>query len=220
MGSPPAAEYFGDEGTVNDDENPGNLGTGGGAGEFAQPTLALLTQQLARASIRVRVIDAIYDTTDDADFVRNLGDPAAAFATANSKRDMTNDRGFWVAQILASYEGDVSEDDDRTLLDPPEPQATLGMIHYTGDELDYHPSSTIFVVLETIRDVAHDHADVVDSPILRERVVLHEMMHVFHHFHHDVGVMDYDTMALGSDDDNALTGKQLRELMSYDPGMD
>ncbi len=201
---------FTDAGVGNDDLYPGDLGTGtgggvGGIGPFVQPSLDLLASEFVKANIRVRTLTTEDDVTDNAPFVHNLD----SLGYGNSVRDITSVADFWVVQVFAAYEWIADED-----LDP-----ILGMAEspQTGNTFVEVGESPTNIYLETIRDASLNYPGAKSAAVLRERVVLHEVIHRFRNREgegeHDVGVMIAHTALTGTDEEIALQGVILFDMV-------
>ncbi|MEO8494932.1 MAG: hypothetical protein ABI614_07670 [Planctomycetota bacterium] len=197
MGPPPAGEVFDGAGVGNDDVAP----------VFTNPSLALLSSELLRASIQVVVVPEPstqspgIDIRDNVAFVHNLAD----ITHANAKRDVQSSESFWAVQIVAAYEWLETKD-----ADPPPGGAEEAVTGVTIGSLQ----RPIYIFLETSRDVAATKTGAVAASIITERTVLHEVIHRFGYPRHDVGIMDSEKLATGTDEDVRLNGGLLKYLIS------
>jgi len=212
LGWPDLGQVFDGAGEGNDDEAPGDIGGNPASGHFTNPSLSLLTAELAHANVAVKVLGlADGDIDEDVPFVRNIENPLYGFG-ASGVRNITSAADFWAVQILLAYEGLLSLD-----FDPP-----LGEIEEgRGGQTVQDAPGPIHIYLETIRDVAanavlEDGAggfiEARDADTIARRTIVHEAMHRFGHADHDVSLMNYDNLHFRSDAINRLTGAMLREI--------
>jgi len=211
MGPPGADEVFDGAGVGNNDVAPGNLGTvdpdgegDGGDGDFVQPGLSVLAAEFSRAHVSVDTIPESIDDSDDIAFVHNL--PLGSESYGNLIRNVPY-RGddYWCVQVLAGYEFDTVEDGDDAGED-----ATMGIT-------DLGATVPVHVFLETIRTVKSSRPAAVDTERLRQRVVLHEVMHKFRYLPHDQAIMNYELLLNGSDEEVKLTAALLETVESTYP---
>ena len=175
------------------------------------PPIGLTQTSLQAALIEVRPLPAEYNRTDampDDDtgtlpFRRNLEMQGAA-KFLNQVRDEDSERYFWVVHVVGAYQGPESlnypSDTGRVLLG----YAFLKMT-----------DGPIAVYFETIRRVAANYPGAVDEQVIRERLVLHEVLHRFLGPHGapgaDEGVMNIEpTVLTGTALENQLTPRQIR----------
>jgi hypothetical protein len=194
--APPGAGVVFDGACVgNADVNPGDLGNS---------DTTLMVAEYRRAFVEAVDDLGTLDATDDATFVRNLSDAAAA-AKGNAMRDQASLDRFWVVQVVSAYEGESIEDFDG------EGTATWGFAPGAdGPCLIYH---------ETIRDTSASCAGVpnwagtVAAGVLEQRIVLHESLHRFDMSHdggaHDTGPLDAGTNRNGAAAQNQIIGAQI-----------
>jgi len=182
----------------NADVNPGDLGNS---------DTTLMVAEYRRAFVEAVDDLGTLDATDDATFVRNLSDAAAA-AKGNAMRDQASLDRFWVVQVVSAYEGESIEDFDG------EGTATWGFAPGAdGPCLIYH---------ETIRDTSASCAGVpnwagtVAAGVLEQRIVLHESLHRFAMSHdggaHDTGPLSANTNRSGTAAQNQINAPQIDNI--------
>ena len=164
------------------------------------------------AQLRVSILPAQFDETDEARFVRNLTTDAA-FEAGNSVRDVASTQDFWVIQVFGAYEGDEDRSNDGG-----EDESDYGFAPgLAGATIGQGPS---IVYTETVRDGAAEAAGLAEDALLN-RVALHESLHRFGLLHTfpngDSGPLDLDhNFSTDPDADllNRLTAAQLHAVQS------
>ena len=176
------------------------------------PPIGLTQSSLQAALIEVRPLPAEYnveDATPENDtgtlpYRRNL-EMLGAANFLNQVRDVDSEQYFWVVHVVGAYEGPDELDYD--------PNTELFLLGYTFLKMTDGP---IAVYFETIRDVAANYpGGTVDEQVIRERIVLHEVLHRFLGPHGapgaDEGVMNVEpTLLTGTALENQLTPRQIR----------
>ena len=193
------APDYEDETFGADDIDPGNLGGTTGVDNFVEPSLAFLTAEFAKAHVRVVSIG----NHDDIMFIRNLEEEDVAYG--NGVRDVPTQPNYWTIQVLAAYEGPAASDGDD------------GDAEVTGGNTSTFGESPVNIFLEALAEANSMIPNAVDTERLRQRTVLHEVMHRFGHLDHDVAVMSYSLLWTAPDNQVELVGLLFQKIRSNNP---
>ncbi|MBC7855216.1 MAG: hypothetical protein IAF94_17435 [Pirellulaceae bacterium] len=205
-------------------------------GDVRNADVAMLAEKFRPANIDVVADLAPYDDKDNGFFMLNLNyGPGSvteapfgrAYQGASEMIDVENAVRFWSVQVVGAYEG--QESDDFDFVGTAYESWTVGIAAGGGG------SPIVFILLEAIRDRATfpgvgtgDNRALFGGTveerkrICEQRAVVHEVAHTLVGSHAEsynsatgnTGVMSYEIMSFGSDEQFIFTTQQLGVIQS------